>query len=334
METDPLIATELIERMTRAGWDPFNPSAECTAALDVVVVLTGLPAADRLGVRWRTTVLRLFARFAIGKDMDRYGDHLTLFAPLFVLRVDERRLITPETLPTHCARFNTWFERRYLPSVALVSAATRDEILANPSRFEPAVSAQVALDHVGLIDADADRSLMARGRAMHEEGTSRPSGIEPLDLPQLVDWFDAATRDGCLVTEFTPTGQMRVVPDKVKTALDRQYFRVEESFVGDVTLDDVIGVVEVRDSTEAVRDADAARRVREIVARRLASATPGTREFYVLTHFDALAEGTIQQRKGMSFESLSAATGEDASSLRNAYGRIREAIASEAKHSA
>ncbi|MCK6445773.1 MAG: hypothetical protein L6Q99_05220 [Planctomycetes bacterium] len=329
MRNDPEVLRELISLMQRAGWDPFDPSDDCVATTDTISVHCALSRLDTLGVRWRTTVLRLFARFGVGDDVKRYGDSLMLLAPLFTFGPKARKRITPESLPRICTWFDRWYGRRFKLSDARARNATEAEIESNLAAFEPAISAKIALDASGLIDHEADLALMAMARAMYNEGTTRPSDWDPMTMAELFEWFDAATCDGGTVSEFTSEGKLRVDPLRVKTALDRQYARTDLPSMHAAAhggIEELLELTSASSEVDAIARVDEVHALREIIATRLAAVERGSADFHVLNNFESLAEGVVRQRAGLSVDALSVASGVPASSLRLALEQQRQAI--------
>ncbi len=107
-----------------------------------------------------------------------------------------------------------------LPSAQLDA----DWLETNRGRFEPAITDALISASLGFTDVDRDRKLMALGRAMHEEDSTKPRATIPTSVEELAAYFGLLCKDG-LLWDIDASGAVVLRPLAVKTALDAKLTR-------------------------------------------------------------------------------------------------------------
>jgi len=324
----------------RAGWDPFDPSSECLEATHPPRMHPSLTEMDRLGILHQYIFIRAFSRFGRGTSYKgEQAEEVMLLATCLALRrTDLLEDLTIELAQEWSNKIFEWRRDVLHPAWSRMESAPAG-LETNPAAYEPATTLVLVLAEMGLVDQERDRSLMALGQAMHEEGRKRPKHHVPTSSEESQSLHELLTSGGEALSRITDSGMIEIDPLQVKKALDkldperRQVIRQERReaenyhrealaqgqmgnrkwWAGPIP-DPVVSELVSKESSDAL----------DLVLRvRTARAKPRTARWHVLKNFARIAP---RRSRDVSIRLLSEEVRMDESTLREALADELRAI--------
>jgi hypothetical protein len=325
-------ARAFAERISRAGFDPFNPSAECQLELARPRGLGHLDWVDAAGVQSHLLTLKLLRRFARAAEYTDERGHFVVTLAGIHLMVEIRPPAewTREELYGLLQQNHDWRHGRCADAARRMDEDVRtigaDEVSRLRERYEPAFTLRVEQHALGIDDTAGDLKRMARAIAMHDEGLKRPRNVQRITIDTLIAYFELATQGGGMVSRFNREGKLVLKPLKVKTALDKASIRtnpqVREVPATDLGNDqgDASAFSTERFENPDAQQANLLGAISAIVARRRAASQPGSLRAVVLDEFASLAadEGAAAR--------IAVANGVSARAVRKVFQKEREIV--------
>lgn len=289
--------------MQRAGWDPFDPSRECAAAVARHRTLGQFDWVDAACMQLFLLDLKISSRFCRNEpafvSVER-GKFVWSVALLFLMV--EIRHPSDWTLKETQAldrMFDRWWKKTYEPTRDRFDQDTTkfgpDYVADRFTNYQPVVTLMALQEELGIADIEGDRRRISRAYAMLDQGEDDPKDVALLDLSALMALHRLATADGRCVSRWDSEGRLVLDVGRVKRGLEVNVMRAR---VGDrekpltVVVKPHLPLPEAADTSASPADealqTNLLDAVRAIVTLRGAEAVRSPAMRAAATHFDAL----------------------------------------------
>ncbi len=196
---------------------------------------------DGNGLHFMLVLYELLRRFAQGAaPIRRRKTAVTEAAVWFVLLEDPAHpVLSREAAGILAREIANWLEFRWEPLTERTHQGLHSK---DAGRFviEHTYDCALALHWArlrrerGFLDAAGVVGRVAKGLAMHEQGSLRPERPFPeTDAESAGGWIDVLTKDGRNIGTFESDGVFRLSPLAIKTALDHYFQRADSSAEGE-----------------------------------------------------------------------------------------------------
>jgi len=308
-----------IKETIAAGWDPTAPSEECIRRTMRPQMPEYLSPLDKRGIHWLLVDLEILRSFPTARNKKTPPRQVEVTALLHALRAERISLaeLGLDRFRSIHEELGPWLDERMRPSESRLNAAfaaemSHEKFESRILEFEPAWTRNVLQLDLKTTDWEGNRKAVLEGvrlselrgvtgvRARTELRRGFGLALTDADVHRILPLL-TASNPGQNLYEVTRAGQFRLVPSRVRDALESVLGAVQPVHeergqplpekAGDLFAS------ELATPAQEAAEVEGMVILRQIVASKRDDAPEGSPARIVLDHFEAINAGQVTARQ-------------------------------------